>query len=243
MTPAFAAVALACATWASTGLGGVAALRYRDRLHLLLGFSAGAVLGVVFFDLMPEVFAVGGTERGLPLGTAAGFLAFFGFERLTALHKSRTHAHAVGDHATEIGVLGAAGLSVHSFLDGIAIGVSVQADTAIGLTVALAIIAHDFNDGLSAVTVMLAHGNPPRRSVLWLLIDMSAPVLGAASTTLLEFPPDVLPWLLAFFTGVFLYIGASDLLPEAREHDSPAVGLATATGMLTMLSITRVLPR
>jgi len=243
VSPTVAAVALACATWAATGLGGVAALRYRDRLHILLGFSAGAVLGVVFFDLMPEVFAVGGTERGLPLGTAAGFLAFFGFERLTSFHKSRAHGHTVGEQPTEIGVLGAAGLSVHSFLDGIAIGVSFQADMAIGLAVALAIIAHDFNDGLSTVTVMLAHGNPPRRSVVWLLVDMSAPVLGAACTTLFEFPPGVLPWLLAFFTGVLLYIGASDLLPEAREHDSPGVGLATAAGMFTMLSITRILPR
>jgi len=243
VSPAGAAVALACATWASTGLGGAAAFRYRDRLHVLLGFSAGAVLGVVFFDLMPEVFALGHASRGLPLATAAGFLAFFALERLTALHKSRTHAHATGGHATELGILGAAGLSVHSFLDGIAIGVSFQADTAIGLVVALAIIAHDFNDGLSTVTVMLAHGNPPRRSVLWLFVDMSAPVLGAASTALFDFPPGVLPWLLAFFTGVFLYIGASDLLPEAREHDSPMVGLATATGMLVMFAITRLLPR
>lgn len=243
MSPAAVAVALACATWASTGLGGIAAFRYRDRLHILLGFSAGAVLGVVFFDLMPEVFALGDGSRALPLGTAAGFLAFFGLERLTALHKSRAHGHATGAHATELGVLGAAGLSVHSFLDGIAIGVSFQADTAIGLAVALAIIAHDFNDGLSTVTVMLAHGNPPRRSLLWLLVDMSAPVLGAASTALFEFPRAVLPWLLAFFTGVFLYIGASDLLPEAREHDSPAVGLATAAGLLVMFAITRVVSR
>src|SRR5204863_1193497 len=59
-----AAVLLACATWVSTGLGGAAALRYRDRLHILLGFSAGAVLGVVFFDLMPEVFALGRGHHG-----------------------------------------------------------------------------------------------------------------------------------------------------------------------------------
>ena len=243
MSPPVAAVMLACATWVSTGLGGAAALRYRDRLHILLGFSAGAVLGVVFFDLMPEVFALGHGNHGLTLGTAAGFLAFFALERLTALHKTRAHAHAAGSHATELGIVAAVGLSLHSFLDGVAIGVSFQAGAAIGLVVALAIIAHDFNDGLSMVTVMLAHGNPPRRSVLWLLVDMSAPVLGAASTALFEFPPGVLPWLLAFFTGIFLYIGASDLLPEAREHDSPVVGLATAAGMLVMFSITRVLPR
>jgi zinc transporter ZupT len=93
------------------------------------------------------------------------------------------------------------------------------------------------------VTVVLAHGNPLRRSVTWLVIDMSAPVMGATSTLLVAVPATTLPWLLAFFCGVLLYIGASDLLPEAREHHSPAVGAATATGMLLIFLISRFLPR
>jgi zinc transporter, ZIP family len=236
------AVLLACATLISTGLGGLAAVRFRDRLHLLLGFSAGAVLGVVFFDVLPEVFSLA-TRTSVMLGAAAGFLAFFALERMTALHAAREHAHAHATHKAELGVLSAAGLCVHSFLDGVAIGVSVQANPKMGLLIAMAIIAHDFSDGLNTVTVVLAHGNPVRRSVAWLLVDMAAPVIGAASTLLVAFPPGALPWVLAFFCGFLLYIGASDLLPEARMHHSPLVGIATAAGMALIFVITQMLPR
>ena len=237
------AVLLACATLVSTGLGGLAAVRFRDRLHLLLGFSAGAVLGVVFFDVLPEVFSLEARTPSVMLGAAAGFLAFFGLERMTALHAAREHEHVDTAHQAELGLLGAAGLCFHSFLDGVAIGISFQANPKMGFLIAVAIIAHDFSDGLNTVTVVLAHGNPVRRSVAWLLIDMAAPVIGAASTLLIAFPSGVLPWVLAFFCGFFLYIGASDLLPEARTHHSPLVGIATAAGMGLIFLITRMLPR
>jgi zinc transporter ZupT len=237
------AVLLACATLISTGLGGIAAVRFRDRLHLLLGFSAGAVLGVVFFDVLPEVFSLETRSPSVMLGAGAGFLAFFALERITALHAAREHEHVDTAHQTELGLLGAAGLCVHSFFDGVAIGISFQASPKIGLVIALAIIAHDFSDGLNTVTVVLAHGNPVRRSVAWLLVDMVAPVVGAASTLLFTFPPEALPWVLAFFCGFFLYIGASDLLPEARTHHSPLVGIATAAGMALIFLITQMLPR
>ena len=110
-----------------------------------------------------------------------------------------------------------------------------------GLLIAFGIIAHDFSDGLNTVTVVLAHGNSSRRAVFWLIIDMLTPVLGAASTLMFNLGPALLPPLLAFFAGSFLYIGASDLLPEAQEHDSPMVGIATFVGMLTIFLITRLL--
>jgi hypothetical protein len=72
------------------------------------------------------------------------------------------------------------------------------------------------------------------------------PLLGVAVTLLFYLPEGVLPWILAFFSRFFLsrlYIGASDLLPEARDHDSPAVGVATVSGMLLIFLITQALPR
>lgn len=238
------AVVLSLVTFFSTGLGGVAALRFRDHLHLLLGFSAGAVLGVVFFDVLPEVTAVRQAGAPVMLGTAAGYLAFFLLERYTALHQSRAHEHAATrEHEPELGVLGAVGLSIHSFLDGVAIGVGFQASAFLGLAIALAVIAHDFTDGMNTVTVMLAHGNPVRRSARFLLLDMTTPILGAASTLVIRLPGAVLPYILAFFAGFLLYIGASDLLPEAREHKSPLVALATVAGMVLIFMVTRLLPK
>jgi zinc transporter, ZIP family len=235
----FMPIALASVTLISTGLGGMAALRFRDRLHLLLGFSSGAVIAVALFDVLPEVFALGGGSSYMPFA-AIGFLAFFGLERYTALHRSREHVHTAIAHEQELGTLSAAGLTFHSFLDGVAIGVGFQTSAKIGLLIALGIIAHDLSDGLNTVTVLLAHGNPRKRAISWLAADMIAPVLGAATALVINLH-GLLPWILAFFAGSFLYIGASDLLPEAKEHDSPWVGVATAVGMLAIYLATQML--
>src|SRR5258707_2624082 len=236
----YAPVLLALVTLFSTGLGGTAAIRMRDRFHLLLGFSSGAVLAVALFDILPEVFAFNHGASYMPI-TALGFLAFFGLERYTAMHRAREHPHVVGAHEPELGAMSAAGLAFHSFLDGVAIGVGFQTSVEVGLLIAFGIIAHDFSDGLNTVTVVLAHGKSHRDAIFWLIIDMSAPVLGAASTLMFDLRGELLPLMLAFFAGSFLYIGASDLLPEAREHDSPWVGVSTCMGMLAIYLITRFL--
>ena len=136
--------------------------------------------------------------------------------------------------------MSAAGLTFHSYLDGIAIGVGFQSSMKIGVLIALGIIAHDLSDGLNTVTVVLAHGNPRKSATTWLALDMIAPLIGAATTLMFNLS-GILPWVLAFFAGSFIYIGASDLLPEAREHDSPWVGVATCVGMLAIYLITRFL--
>ena len=226
-------------TLISTGIGGSAAVRFRDRLHLLLGFSSGAVIAVALFDIIPEVFAMPAGVSYMPLA-AVGFLGFFALERYTAMHRAREHAHLPAVHQMELGALSAAGLTFHSLLDGVAIAAGFQTSAKIGLLIALGIIAHDLSDGLNTVTVVLAHGNPLRRATLWLGLDMIAPVIGAAATLLIDLS-GLLPWMLAFFAGSFLYIGASDLLPEAKEHDSPLVAVATFTGMLAIYLATRML--
>jgi ZIP family zinc transporter len=236
----FAPILLSLVTLISTGLGGTAAIRLRDRLHLLLGFSSGAVLAVALFDILPEVFAFDHGASYMPI-TALGFLAFFALERYTAMHRAREHPHSVGAHEAELGAMSAAGLAFHSFLDGVAIGVGFQASVQMGLVIALGIIAHDFSDGLNTVTVVLAHGNSRRNAIFWLIIDMAMPVFGAASTLMFNLGPGLLPPLLAFFAGSFLYIGASDLLPEAQEHDSPLVAVATVIGMFAIFLITHLL--
>src|SRR5260370_8789838 len=106
------------------------------------------------------------------------------------------------------------GLAMHSFLDGVAIGIGFQTSMDMGLLIALGVIAHDFSDGLNTVTVVLAHANPLKRAVFWLVADMLSPVLGAATTLLFTLRSGLLPCLLAFFTTSFPYVRPSDLLPE-----------------------------
>jgi zinc transporter ZupT len=235
------AILFACLTFGSTLLGGMAGICLRDRLHVLLGFSSGAVIAVVLFDILPEIFDFSGGGAPVMPMVAVGFLAFFGLERVTALHQSRDHTHRSGVHPEEFGIIAAGGLSLHSFLDGFAIGLGFKTSVSIGVLISSAVIAHDFSDGLNTVAVVLAHENPLERAVTWLIIDAVAPVVGAISALGFHVGRQLLPWLLAFFAGSFLYIGASDLLPEAREHDSPVVGIATTAGMLVMFLISRLL--
>jgi ZIP family zinc transporter len=201
------------------------------------------MVALVLFDLLPSVFAYPGMGRQAMMATALGFLWFFMLERYTALHQAREHHGAAPGHASELGTLAAAGLSLHSFFDGIAIGVGFNANFSLGTTIALAVILHDMSDGLNTVTVVLAHGNQLRRSMIWLAIDMFAPILGVASTFFFHWPTAIIPWLLAFFAGFFLYMGASDLLPEARKSRSPVIAVATVSGMVLVFFLSQVLPQ
>lgn len=228
----------------STCLGGLFALRVRGRLHLLLGFSSGAMLGVVLFDILPEVAEQAGKQQidfaTILLFTAAGYMIFFALERITKLHSARTRKQGkVHLHGSELGTLGAAGLSLHSFLDGVAIAVGFHSGTELGILVSLAVLIHDFSDGLNTVTVVLAHGNSVGQARRWLLVDASAPFLGALVGILAPLPQGILLVLLASFAGSFLYISSSDLLPEAREHDSPWVLAAAFAGLAVLYTATR----
>jgi zinc transporter ZupT len=239
------AVLLSVATFFSTGLGGLFALRHRDRLHLIMGFTAGVLLGLVAFDLLPEIFARAhelSLDTTAPmLGLVAGFLAFHIAEKLTIIH----HAHEA-DYATHhhprVGILSALALSGHSFLDGVGIGVGFKVSAAVGIVVAVAVIAHDFSDGLNTVTLMLVNKNTSRRALGMLLVDALAPVLGAFSTLFFTIPDAGLPIYLGFFAGFLLYIGASDILPEAHRQRSSAVTVAlTVLGATFAFVVTRFL--
>src|SRR6266478_6914668 len=215
-------ILIACATFVSTLVGGLVALKLRDQLHLILGFSAGAVIGVAFFDLLPESIELGekyfahGTVTGV---VALGFLVYLILDRLVFLH---AHAHSDDqDHESssaaapsrhiQRGILGAGSISIHSFLDGMAIGLAFQVSAAIGVIVAVAVLVHDFSDGINTVSLILKNTGEKRRALYWLIVDAVAPVVGAASTLLFRLPEEGLSIVLA------VYIGASDLIPESHH--------------------------
>ncbi len=217
--------------FAATMLGGVFALRFRDNLHLILGFSAGAVVAVALFDLLPEAMKLSdGDSARLSLYVAAGFFGYLVLDRVVLLHPQHgdDHGHDHG-HAPK-GAFGALTLSAHSFLDGIAIGAGFQASPAVGVIVAAAVVTHDFSDGINTVGFILKSGQGWKRALPWLLLDASAPVAGAASTLFFSISQPVIGLVLAVFAGCFLYLGASDLIPES-QHAHPRA----ATTAMTLL--------
>jgi ZIP family zinc transporter len=208
-------VLVALGAFGATMLGGYFALRLRDRTHLILGFSAGAVIAVAFFDLMPEALELGfsySTQSVLGF-VALGFLAYLLLDRVLLLH---AHAHE-GESRAARGGLRAGSFSLHSLLDGIGVGLAFQVDTAVGLFVAAAVLAHDFSDGINTVSVVVRGGGSRARALAWLLLDAAAPVAGIAASFLFGVSGEHLGALLALFAGFFLYIGASDLIPESHH--------------------------
>lgn len=231
---AMSAVALSLATFLSTLAGGLFALKFRDRLHFILSFTAGVLLGVVSFEIVPEIFELS-RERsidatGAMIALVVGFLLFHGIEKFALVHHAHEDDYAVHRHP-RVGMLSALALAGHSFMDGVAIGLGFQVSQAVGTVVAVAVIAHDFCDGLNTVSLMLVHRNTTLRAIGMLVLDAVAPVLGAASTLAFRVPDDVLMIYLGFFAGFLLYIGASDILPEAHSQKRPGI-----TGTLIALT-------
>ena len=199
---------IALAAFVSTMAGGLLALRLRDQLHLILGFSAGAVIGVAFFDLLPEAVNFGFKFRSpseIMSFTAIGFLFYLVLDRISLFH---------GDAAPR-GSVGAAVLCCHSLLDGVAIGLAFQASRAVGIIVTIAVLTHDFSDGINTMSVVLKNRGDRSVAFRWLVLDAVAPVLGITATLLFTLPGGGFGIVLALFAGFFLYIGASDLIPES----------------------------
>ncbi len=237
-------LAIAFATFIATLIGGFFALKFRDKLHLVLGFSAGAVIGVAFFDLLPEALSLGQTyfdTSVIASFAALGFIAYLVIDRLITLgtpHESDEHAGHAHHHR---GTLGAASLVTHSFLDGVAIGLAFQVSSAVGWVVALAVLAHDFSDGINTVNMILKNNGSRTRALRWLFIGALAPVLGAASTMFFSLPQEALAVTLALFAGFFLCIGASDLVPEIHHgHPKLLTTVMTVLGMMVLYAVVRV---
>lgn len=235
------AIGLAVISFFSTVLGGLFAIHQRHRLYLIMAFSAGVLVAAAFLDLLPEAIGLASQANGVPTGNvlvtaALGFLVFYGLERFV-------HMSAAGhDHGSSFGTVAALGLSVHSFLDGFAIGVAFRVNPTVGLIVAIAVIGHDFADGVSTVAIVLRSRGGLRAPLAWLLLDAAAPVIGAASALLIAVPEGTLAELLGFFAGSFLFIGGSHLLPEShQERKDPELMVAVLAGFIFLFLVTRVL--
>ena len=194
-------------------------MRFKDKLRLTIGFSAGAVIGVCFFDLLPESFSLGSKRYNfdeISMVAAIGFMLYMTLDRLALLHSSSKESQVINK-----GALGAGSLSLHSVLDGIAIGIAFQISNSLGVIIAIGVIVHDFSDGLNTVTNVLRNKGQNSLAFRWLVIDSIAPVFGVVSTFFFRLPEALFAMVLALFSGFFFYLGASDLLPESqREYPS-----------------------
>jgi ZIP family zinc transporter len=237
------AITVSLFTFVSTLLGGLFGLKNRKRLHYIMSFTAGVLIAVAFFDILPEVYSLSGKTNTsfsqISIAIVIGYLVFHIIEKTIAIHVGHESEYADHKHP-DIGLAGAVGLSLHSFLDGVGIGLGFHINQQVGFLVAFAVIAHDFSDGLNTVTLMLSNHNTNKKTLLLLLLDAIAPVLGAASTLFFTIEDKFLLYYLGFFAGFLLYLGASDLLPEAHnKHSSYRMIGLTVLGIVFIFFVTR----
>jgi zinc transporter, ZIP family len=234
------ALILAAITAVATALGGFIAIRSKDRLHLVLGLSAGLLLGLVFFELIPEVFHESAELLHVPLVSVAiigGFFALHLFEQFSGHHEpvesDYGHSHS---HTTNVaGTLGALAMGGHVFLDGVALGVAFQVSTELGISVFLAILVHAFSDGLNTVSLLIKSGHWSKRAISLLGLDSVARISGAALGTYVTFSETAISVYLAIFAGILIYLATSHILPEAHaRHSSKLTLVSTLFGIALM---------
>lgn len=233
------AILVSAGAFLSAFAGGLVALRAVRQVGMIIAIGAGIRIGAAFFDLIPEAASLlGGSLDAVMLATAVGFLAFYGIEKLTAVHVGHEAAAELdhGDAAhRHVGLIGASGMSIHSFLDGVALAAGLAVGGGLGLVIAVVVIVHRFSDGISVVSLLLASRTPMREAYRWVSLVAIAPVLGVLLGLVVTIPDDILGMMLAVFAGFFLYVGAAELLPEAhRSNRSRWVVVGTLGGVVAI---------
>jgi ZIP family zinc transporter len=236
---ALTAFLVSASAFVSALAGGFIALRAVRHVGLIIATGAGIRIGAAYFDLIPEsVEHLGGSLDLAMIFTALGFLAFYAIEKLTALHVGHETATELehGDSAhRHVGFIGSIGMSLHSFLDGVALAAGLAVGGGLGLVIAFVVIVHRFSDGIGIVSLLLASRTPRNEIYRWVGLVALAPVIGVIVGLMLPVPDQVLGGMLAVFAGFFLYIGAAELLPEAhRSNRSRWVVAATMGGVLAI---------
>jgi len=225
------AVPLAGITVLSTLAGGLVALRLRSELTTVIALTGGVVVAVALFDVLPEALQILEPRDALAV-VGAGFVLFFVAERLLVLHH-RDEPDQARAHE-RVGAMGAGALSVHSLIDGLGIGLAFQVSTGTGVLVFIAVVSHDFADGMNTVAFVLFQSGDRRQAVRWLTVDALAPLVGAVIGSVVAISERGLAYVLALYAGFFLSMGATDLLPEAHSHPSwKRVGLTIAGFAIT----------
>ena len=232
----------------ATLLGGLLAIKAKKNNHLVLGLSAGLILGLVAFDLIPEIFELTELEvwhiPAVMVAYLIGFLLLHVIERSVGTHESTTADH-FPDHAHRHnfgGVIAASAMVIHIFLDGLAVSLAFKVDSTFGWLVAVAVMGHAFSDGLNTVAMLSNTLNWKKRAKYLLGADAVARITGAAVGSFIVISDNFLGLYLALFAGMLTYLATSHILPEAHSN-KPARGIfaATFTGVFAMFFMINLL--
>ncbi len=187
--------------------------------HVSLGFAGGAILGLVFLDIIPELFEqaifLGIEIHTLSIALLCGFLGMHILEKVSGFHE---HGHGTEHHSHSGGGVAVGTLSVHAFIDGLGIGAAYLVSNTLGTSVIFAFILHKFLDGMNIQAIAQASLSKNRK--LFLLINICVTIFGVLVVSATTLPKTALLFLTALVAGVLIYISSSHVLPEAHEHQN-----------------------
>lgn len=187
--------------------------------HISLGFAGGAILGLVFLDIIPELFEeavfLGIEIHVLSIALLCGFLGMHILEKVSGFHE---HGHGDHEHAHSGGGVAVGTLSVHALIDGFGIGAAYLVSSTLGTSIIFAFILHKFLDGMNIQAIAQASVSKNRR--LFLGINIIVTVLGVLLVSWVTLSTSTLLFLTALVGGVLIYISSSHVLPEAHEHEN-----------------------
>lgn len=195
------------------------AQKQQNYARLALPFGAGALIAVAFTDLLPE--ALEGVEaHGILPWTLAGFLLFFILERTVHwFHHHHGHGEGLeGRHNAQKSLI-IFGDTLHNLIDGLAIGAAFLIDTPTGIVTSLAVAAHEIPQEIGDFGFLLSRGMTIKGAIVANLISSLATVVGAVTIYLIGSVQEIsLAPLLAITAGFFIYIAASDIIPDIHER-------------------------
>ena len=200
-----------------------------------ISFSAGVVLAVAFTHLLPEALSKGVSNEWILSVVLFTLVAFYILEHAFAIHTCKE-----GDcEVHNMGTAAFVGILVHSLLDGVVIGTGFEVSSEVGMAAAFAVLLHEVPEGIT-ITALLLHSGYSKRKTLamgW-AVALATPVGAVASFFLIRgASPEVVALLLALGAGTFIYVGASDLLPETHKKFSIANILLVLSGVILVYII------
>ena len=224
--------------FASVLLGAVLALRVDRYLHIVFGVAGGIMLGLAAFHLLPDITTADAPDvMGVPLPyilIAVAFCLFYLVEEVLA-GGDELEAHG------RVGVLGALTLVGHSFIDGLAIGLGFAMSMAIGLSILIAVVAHDFAEGATTATLLRTHGASRRATNAIVALAAVTPVVGAFVGGMLQVSETFLACYAGFFVGTLIFFATHDIIPNARARTTAGrTLLLVVVGMAGILVVSIV---
>ncbi|MDB5095724.1 MAG: Zinc transporter ZupT [Cyanobacteria bacterium RYN_339] len=226
-------------------LGALLIFKLNDRVKpvmpLVISFAAGTLLAVAFMDLLPEALELAG-PKVLPF-VLASFIVFYFLENVLHYHSHHHTDHDHLDHHHPVGLIAFCGMSFHSLIDGIIIGVGFEVSPALGLVTTLGLLAHEIPQGVAVASILLHARYTPARTLLLSTVVALATPLGAIATVLLthDLPRPVVGEMLGVAAGTFLYVAASDLIPESHAAKHAWTGLMLVVGVLVVAATLTVI--